>query len=101
MPPEREQLEADVLIIGAGPAGLAFALPPPEFNRATHPGQQISCALRRKYLRAGKSPRSWRPPALRRDHGRARPPRTRPRLRKIRPPRHARHRRRRLLLLRK
>src|SRR5580700_4573260 len=26
MPPEREQLEADVLIIGAGPAGLACAL---------------------------------------------------------------------------
>src|ERR1700722_14434728 len=25
MPPEREQLEADVLIIGAGPAGLACA----------------------------------------------------------------------------
>ena len=26
MPPEREQLEADVLIIGAGPAGVACAL---------------------------------------------------------------------------
>jgi hypothetical protein len=36
MPIEREQLEADVLIIGAGPGGSCVLAAPGELDRAAH-----------------------------------------------------------------
>ena len=69
----REQLEADVLIIGAGPAGLACALHLANLIEKHTRSEEISGALRGKYLRPGKGPRNRRAPAFRRDHGPARP----------------------------
>ena len=82
---QREQLEADVLIVGAGPAGLSCALHLANLIKKAQRIRRQARALRRKYLRPRKRPRNRRPPTFRRHHESQSPRRTRSRLRKSAP----------------
>ena len=77
--PAREQLEADVLIIGAGPGGLACALHLANLiEKHTEAKKSPALSAENIYV-LEKGTRNRRASALRRDHGPARPARTRPR----------------------